>query len=116
MTQTVLGDQTITVLLRTESAAAIDPLGIPETVETPVDQPGCSVQPRYVTEKDLREDFSRSIWIVYAPPTRIMLALTASDAVRYRGDRYEVFGDPMPWPDLDGVIDHIRFELRRARG
>lgn len=108
------GAETITIIKRTPGIA--DPLGIPADVETETDQPGCSFQPHYGSEWDNKTDFSRSVWVVYAPPTPLILGLKPVDAVRHSGVIYEVFGDPMPWVGFNGSVDHVRFLLRKARG
>ncbi len=115
MSEIDLGSQTITVLAHSESTQ-VDALNIPATVGTPTDQPGCSFQPKYTSERDTNKDFSKSIWVVFAPPTSLMLALKASDSIEHLGVEYQVFGDPMPWVDEDDVINHVRFEVRKARG
>jgi hypothetical protein len=115
VSETDLGGQTITVLVRADTGTK-DVLGVPVLNTTPTDQPGCSVQPRYTSEHESSVDFTRSMWIVFAPPSALIMALKATDAVEYLGDTFEVYGDPMPWPDETGVIDYVRFELRKARG
>ncbi|QIS06760.1 hypothetical protein F5X71_34615 [Nocardia brasiliensis] len=110
-----LGDQTILVIQRGEGVTA-DPLGIPAADERTTAQPGCSVQPKYSTEVIADTDFTRTVWVVYAPPTPLILALKAIDEIGYLGERYAVHGDPTPWTGEDGAVDHVRFHLRRSRG
>ncbi|MFE9337764.1 hypothetical protein [Streptomyces sp. NPDC007063] len=42
--------------------------------------------------------------------------ITATDRVRFRGDLFEVDGDPQPWDDERGRPHHLEVNLRHVTG
>lgn len=115
---TLLGNDTVTVLKR--SFGTRDRLGVVSLLSTPTVVSGCSLQPNSADEVISDTDFDLAMWILYAPVLPIFQSLAAADAIQVDINSiptvFEDFGDPMLWTGLDGVADHYRIKLRKARG
>jgi len=109
-----LGNDTVTVLVRTYGPK--DRLGVRALINTPVTVAQCSFQPYTNSEQNTDVDTTVSMWKLYAPPVSVILGLTAVDAIQFGGVVYEDFGDPQPFFDELGHLDHVRIILRKARG
>lgn len=113
-----LGGDTVTVLKRSEGAA--NRLGVKALTSTPTVVGGCSLQPVSTSEVISDTDLTISMWVLYAPVLEIFASMTAADAVQVDihgvPTVFEDFGDPQLWTDLDGIPDHYRIKLRKARG
>lgn len=107
------GNKTVTGVRRTPGTP--DRLGVPATVETTFEVPGCSFQPFAPPQEQLSNaDLVQSMWKLFAPAGT---GLVVTDAVRIDGKTYEIFGDPQEWPDpITGATHHVEFWLRRATG
>lgn len=115
---TSLGNDEITVLKR--SLNGVDRLGVQQLISTPTDLPGCSLQPNSGDEVISDTDLTIAMWLLFTPVVPIIGSLTAADAIQVTVDGmqviYEDFGDPVLWTELDGMPDHYRIKLRKARG
>jgi len=74
---------------------------------------GASVQPASTQEELDSRDTVIAQWVCFMPPGT---DITATDQVRFRGDLYDVDGDPQPWDDELGRPHHIEVQLRRVTG
>lgn len=72
---------------------------------------GCSVQPGATTEDLINRDGVLIQWTVFAPSGT---DIEATDRVKYLGATYEIDGEPDRW--ATGVLDHVRFFLKRWEG
>jgi hypothetical protein len=109
-----LGNDTIVLLLRTDGA--VDRLGVKQKNVNHVSVPYSSFQPATDTESDTNTDSTISKDRVYCPPTTDVLSAKTTDGIEYNGVTYEIYGDPEPWTDRKGVIHHVMFFVRKARG
>lgn len=116
-----LGNDTVTFLIRTPGST--DRLGVNHPTVTRIVVGGCSLQPLSVNEINTDTDLTIAMWTLFAPASPVVGALTAADAVEVLSPVlnsvptvFEDFGDPQLWTDLDGVPDHYRIKLRKARG
>jgi hypothetical protein len=74
----------------------------------------CQVQPNTLTKEALNgRDQVEDRMILHAPPTA---RFESVDAVDVAGVRYEVHGQPKPWPDWSGGVHHIEVVLQRIEG
>jgi hypothetical protein len=115
---TNLGNDTVTVLKR--SVGGLDRLGVQQLVSTPTVITGCSLQPNSGDEVISDTDLTIAMWILFTPVVPIIQTLTSADAIQVTVDDtpvvYEDFGDPVLWTELDGMPEHYRIKLRKARG
>ena len=115
---TALGNDTATVLKR--SVTGTDRLGVQQLVSTPTVVTGCSLQPNSGDEVISDTDLTIAMWILFTPVVPIIQTLTAADAIQVTVGNtlvvYEDFGDPVLWTELDGLPEHYRIKLRKARG
>jgi hypothetical protein len=113
-----MGNDTVTVLKRTEGAE--DRLGVVSLTSTPTVVGGCSLQPNSASEVISDTDLTLAMWILITPPESIFQGMTAADAIQVTINSvptiFEDFGDPQLLTDLDGIPDHYRIKLRKARG
>lgn len=119
MSDTELGGQTLTVVRPGPIVGADDynkPVRGPDIV---IVIEGCDVQPMLrnaSTEQMMAtQDTIATRWRFFAPPGADILA---SDKVRCNiaaGD-LQVDGEPTPWPDEHGGIDHVEGYLSRYTG
>ncbi len=78
---------------------------------------GCSVQPKDVQEELTTDrDFSRSYLYVWAPHTSDTTDIQPHDHIRYLDAEYEVYGQVMPWVDLQGLTNHVKFLMMLREG
>ncbi|MEV2277868.1 hypothetical protein AB0I72_20010 [Nocardiopsis sp. NPDC049922] len=105
------GRETLTVVRGPGTDRHGDPLpGDP--AET--DSHGWDVQPAATSEDvDDGGDTVQEEWTAIGPPGA---DITATDRVRWRGDLYQVQGQPQRWPDHRGRAHHTEVTLRRVRG
>ncbi|MFC6885293.1 MULTISPECIES: hypothetical protein [Actinomadura] len=110
----MFGTDTLTVIRQPVDYRG-DPAGPP--TETPVG--GCYVQPRGggsappSTEDDDHRLTVTSGFLVFAPPGA---DIRASDRVRWRGQEYQVQGDPASWEPPGGPPHHREVILQRVKG
>lgn len=77
----------------------------------------CSVQPVDKQEEISAErDFSLGSFSVWAPYSDVTTGIEAHDHVQYLGVEYEVFGQVMPWIDLQGNPHHVKFVIISREG
>lgn len=72
--------------------------------------PGCSVQPMPAAEVTVDRDNITTRWTAWLP---VGTAISGHSRVIWRGDTYDVDGDPQLW-DF-GPLAHIVANLRRSR-
>lgn len=105
-----LGGHTVDVIDPASKDRHGDPLpGDPAEVQVS----GCSMQPAASVESLDGGDTVSSAWDLFLPPGVI---ITALHRVRWRGDLYEVDGEPRPWDDERGRPHHIEAQVRRVTG
>ena len=114
-----LGGQTVTVIrkvpkLDTNGQPVISEIGVPQTVEDAVDQPGCmfelqdlSVGSVGAAEVDTDTVTTHSVAWCLMPVTDVSRAIDSTMALRYGGKVYQMRGDGRVEYDLDGVADHV---------
>jgi hypothetical protein len=87
-----------------------DPAGA--AVETEVS--GCYVQPRGISTEDTDQRTTViSGLLAFVPPGA---DIRPADRVRWRGDIYQVEGDPADWAPPGGPAHHLELILRRVTG
>ncbi len=74
---------------------------------------GTSAQPAASEEATGGRDTVLREWDWFVPPGT---DIRATDQVRFRGELYDVDGDPQPWDDDRGRPAHIEVRLRRVTG
>lgn len=105
-----LGRHTAMILRGRGTDAHGDPLpGDPDEFEVT----GTSMQPASSTEVIDAGDQVISLWDWFVPPNT---DVRATDQVRFRGDLYDVDGDPQPLDDERGRPHHLEVRLRRVTG
>lgn len=79
-----------------------------------LDMPGCSVQPGPSSEF-LENRASVTVqWTVFAPGAD--LDVRSSDGIRWQATMYQVDGEPLPWRDPTGRLDHTVIALVERSG
>lgn len=105
-----LGNHTATILRPRGTDAHGDPLpGDPDEIVVK----GTSMQPASSVETIDGGDQVVSLWDWFVPPGT---DVQATDQVRFRGDVYDVDGDPQPLDDERGRPHHVEVRLRRVTG
>lgn len=105
-----LGGHTVTVVRPLGEDAFGDPLpGDPAEFEVT----GTSMQPASSIESIDGGDQIVSLWDWFVPPGT---DVRATDQVRFRGELYDVDGDPQPLDDERGRPHHVEVRLRRVDG
>lgn len=109
----MLGPHTITVLNPGTKASDYGNATV-EDWERPmsITVDGCSVQPGMAVEYTIDRDNTLDRWTVWVPG--IDVPLTSKSRVRWRGQTYDVDGDPQVW-DFPPV-PHMVANLRRSEG
>jgi hypothetical protein len=101
-----MGGQTVTLRSFTNGVTR-DRLNQPEKVATDVTVAGCLMRPYRPTEQVTLTDVATEVWRCTAPPVTAALNATAANVLLYQGNTYQIIGVE-PFPDLSGVIDHVR--------
>lgn len=106
----MLGNHTVDLIAPQPKAKHGDPLlvDLDEVTVT-----GCYMQQASTVETIDGRNTVVSVWDLFMPPG---VAISALHRVRWRGDLYDVDGDPTPWDDGQGVAHHIEVRLRRVTG
>lgn len=74
----------------------------------------CLVQPTLFSKEFISaEDRTVNRLQLFAPPN---VNLKSIDAVEFNGERYEISGEPLPWPDWTGGVHHIEAILEKVAG
>lgn len=113
----LLHGETVTVVRR--ALGGPDEDGVSQVVETTVDVDGCNVQPILSTisingvEHLADNDSITQRWMVSAP---LGLGLHAEDRIRWRGQEFEIWGEPQEYITDFGMLDHASFYIQRFRG
>lgn len=74
---------------------------------------GCYMQQAATSEATDGRDTVVTTWDLFLPPG---VTVTALHRVRWRGELYDVDGDPTPWDDGQGSAHHIEVRLRHVTG
>lgn len=103
------GRQTVTLIRRTPTGP--DDYGNTAYREDATVITGALVQPTLVAREELGQaDITVTRWKIWVQPT---VDLASVDAIDVDGERFEVEGDPMHWPDFHGGIHHIEAYLKK---
>lgn len=117
-----LGNDTITILKPTLITDAVDNTSYWDfSNPTEITVENCSVQPflpadKLAYEETRERDYSRSIWVVYAPSTEDTRGILPHDRVRFLGEVYEVFGEVGAWRRFHAKPHHVQIMLQRREG
>jgi hypothetical protein len=106
----VLGNHTVDLIAPRPKGLHGDPL---PTDPDEVQVSGCYMQQASTVENTDGRNTVVSVWDLFLPPG---VTVTALHRVRWRGDLYEVDGDPTPWDDGQSVAHHVEVRLRRVTG
>jgi hypothetical protein len=105
-----LGTETVTVL----SGMTRDNFGDPQNSDTGTEVTGCSVQPASSTESTAHGELVVVNAVLYAP---CGTSIGALDRVQWRGQTYQVNGQPLIWQDDIGPGDsYVKASLLLREG